>query len=103
MNTLINAITDFLGNPEVVKFLKQIMLISFVVGALTLLSGQLVFPLLKPLLTGFFSIVRQFIMPFDFMIDTGMLLQLLTYSFAVQVGIWVIRAYISAVHFFNDK
>jgi hypothetical protein len=102
MNFL-SGFTNFLSNPEVVKIVKQLTLLLFVVGALTFFSGSFVFPSALPYIAGFFVAVRSFVMPFDFMIDTDTLITLLGMAFAVQISIWLLRAYFSLVNFLNER
>lgn len=99
----LSSLTNFITNPEVVKIIKQITLLTFVVGALSLLSGAFIFPSALPYLAGFFVLVRSFLLPFDFMFDIDTLITLLGMAFAVQLSIWLLRSYFSLVNFFNER
>lgn len=94
---------SYFANPEVVKIFKQIILIGFLITSLTLFSSSFLFPSVLPFLTVFFKLVRSFVMPFDFMIDTDTLVLLVGFALSVQVGLWSIRAYLSFIKFFQER
>jgi len=99
----LKAGTAVIQNPALVQFLKQLALITLVVGGLTYLTNSFVIKEMIPYLTTFFVVIRSVIMPFDFFVDTKTLFTLLSLVISFQIGIWIFRAYISVTHFFNER
>ena len=85
------------------KSAKQIVLVGIVLTALVVLGNVVATYVAWSWLTNFFIIVRKTVGLVDFMIDTDTLFTIIGYSFLIQIGVWVYRATITIVNFFNEK
>jgi len=84
-----------------INIFKKIALIGVYILVLTTLGNVINNLIPWDYLTTFFALIRNLVLIFDFMWDTTTLLQLVGYVFLIQVAIWIYKASVFVIKFFN--
>jgi len=87
----------------IIKILKQVGLLGLIIGALLILGTAINAIIPWSWLTNLFIIIRKTTIIFDFMWDMDTLFTLVAISLSIQVALWLYRATVVVVNFFNEK
>ena len=100
---LFSGLSNLMTSDEVIKFIKNTALIALVVTGLTILTNSFVIQELENYLTVFFTLVREFVAPYDFFLDTNTMFKLFSYVLTFQIGHWIFKAYVAITHLYSEQ